>query len=1429
MSEASPIIVLKVEILFSILKKDGFQLTTDNYADMLFVTAILNPGSLSDIANQLCAIAATSDIEQARFHELIQRLDDVSLNEIKESYDIGTSDQSTTATGVEKELPGNITVNGGKITGKKNGNKWVWLTLTISLLLAAGVYYYCNYLHREIIIFSDSQTNAAATIQKGDTLLLDASGRVPEGVDTSKLDFSWNFSSKQIVHGFRVKHVFHNAGDTLIGMAVRSDYYRINKTGEYYHVYVCNYIPKISSFKISSALAVGSVVKISAVTNDTVSHGKWIIDDTTRITGRSISKVFTKEGYHTVSYSIVAGDTTCSARRDTTIEVIDQKRHYTVTVKGYNAPPQLVMEVKQWVPFLIWTVAMGCVTLLFFVFRRQVKTVFLDETGASKKSIFEVPFSTNDLGTIRPGKKIYKMLHLMRRRADEEILQLDIPLTLQKTMRNRGLTDFVFNPRRKFQDYVLLIDMTIPQGSFSYLFTFLSDLMLKMDVRLSVYYFDRQFYFQNKQSSVKLSLQQLANNHPNALPIIMGDGHILLYSLFPIIKNKLLATFNQWENRLIISPIPRNEWGQREKVLAKYFSISSADEDEMLKLIETIHLMPGQQKENDIAVAVDNTTEISNITDAFAYLNEDERLTQWLCALAVYPKFRWGLLTEFGDVLARRYKLHNGVSYSDILKMSRIFWLRDGSMPASIRLALLKKLTIGNEVAVRTELVKMLEKARLSGDGYYYDSELEDQLIINKFILYVNNPVDNSAYASEVAKFNNLWQNGLLLDGSLRLYLENAKGQEWPTPLHSSGKTISLGAYFKKVAQKWTPNRYYVTASWLVIIAVAFGANSYLNSATAAKNGLTAGLFSPVANQSVNIKYKLVKDTKLCDKAGSTFVSDLTGNFIIDGKSIPVKYDNKNKTIEATVPYEAITKKIAGIRLTMDSGNPSYAENDIAMSPLYTNGTITFTCKNTIDSPPVGPKVDSLPLYLSEIWQGGSSNRFININTRNRVLYYSTGDVKSYRTYGIEEVDIIKPNVYKIITKTDKGYKLFFIKNALPTSFGLSVCQGFAQAKAELEGKDTSYCEHFNTMHLYYLKDTDKVFYPANKNSTALVQSELNKLKKLIASTGNNDYKITHYKGPNAVTNNLSELVLQKASFGKGIYSSIYENLIVSPTPFQRDYDMISHTPPVKTRLLWVDDYPQNNAALYDYFTKNNIQVDRVATNNDAFIKLNATTYNFIITDIGRSKQEPCVDDIKKAGVEFINAVKFPKEYIIVFSPDTTIAKNKSELLKYGMNAGNLSSNGGFVQKFILSNAGKGNTILRPQQLCAEPKIGGSTKTDPPLPASKDTVIKNTYLSYIGIIGQIRSRVNVNTPLKALNIDLNLNNAPKGKIVSFHYSITKGECAGKQADVVLTDTVRKQIFSECGMTLTIQIIKIASGKVYFDAIINQTNTEYIKK
>jgi hypothetical protein len=145
--------------------------------------------------------------------------------------------------------------------------------------------------------------------------------------------------------------------------------------------------------------------------------------------------------------------------------------------------------------------------------------------------------------------------------------------------------------------------------------------------------------------------------------------------------------------------------------------------------------------------------------------------------------------------------------------------------------------------------------------------------------------------------------------------------------------------------------------------------------------------------------------------------------------------------------------------------------------------------------------VSALPESLTEIWVGGTSRRFINVNIAQRLIYYSNDNGRTFTKYRINDVCLAASGAYRVIVGDNaKRYKLVFFKNVKQQSFELSICEGFAKTMQELQDKDETYCDRFNVMRWYYEDIPGRIYLPVN--GASLAAGEKQKLDRKTDSLG---------------------------------------------------------------------------------------------------------------------------------------------------------------------------------------------------------------------------------------------------------------------------------------------------------------------------------------
>ncbi len=271
---------------------------------------------------------------------------------------------------------------------------------------------------------------------------------------------------------------------------------------------------------------------------------------------------------------------------------------------------------------------------------------------------------------------------------------------------------------------------------------------------------------------------------------------------------------------------------------------------------------------------------------------------------------------------------------------------------------------------------------------------------------------------------------------------------------------------------------------------------------------------------------------------------DITATEANFSDSSRVVYDENNQKARADSVVQ-IAKENFGINVLTELVTQS--TNPPGIPILYLN--LSNNQCNVINT-------DALPASLNEIWSGGTSNRLINIIPGKKMIYYSTGDKKTYGTYRIQEICSNAKGLYRIITNVGNGYQDFLIRNVNATSFELSICQNRYQTIEEARSVNESYCDHFNVMHVYYETDNSKAFL---SRGGKLSSNQLAKLEDYIAKGiasrkdqmfGMDIFGNTFSAGP------INPVAIKAAvvALFPGVTINSYDTKQLKGTPFDRNY-----------------------------------------------------------------------------------------------------------------------------------------------------------------------------------------------------------------------------------------------------------------------------------
>lgn len=602
--------------------------------------------------------------------------------------------------------------------------------------------------------------------------------------------------------------------------------------------------------------------------------------------------------------------------------------------------------------------------------RKKIKQE-LSDIGKLDQRPYQLEFpsqnSNIDFNSIRG------ILNLSTTYLDESQKKLNISHSIKKTIDQLGFFTPIYQDKKKKTSYVFLIDDSYSHQLHTQFFLALIPNLCSSQIDYAVYYYfnDPNFIYTDKNKTEQ-SISSIKDLARESILIVFSNGINFLADEELKLDPQTSSNYRIWSQRILVSPLPYNDWSINEKCLQTFFKIIPADLVGLLDLVEIINKTTQQ-----ISLSKDHYNRYSvkykvlnDIDELRLYINNDTYLMRWMLALAVYPRISWELILIIGacieknresKLLKKEPKL---LTYENLLKIVRIDWIRESYISSRWRLDLLKNLDIDTELKVREDLISVLDSV-FSDTNYISNKEKEIQLTINKFILYANNPTKYPNYQLDHAKFIELYKNSKrdiedkkkegfktleITEQALLYYLEkhdpdypinNSSEKEkktWDTPVKLNGKNVSIEKYNTHLisSQENKNNKIKKWLTRLVVVSTILLLSFITYSYYSFKNGNPNSYLFELISETID---DLVIDFKYDDclkkfnpkRIEVVDVNDKIIRFNFDSNTFPIRID---KLTYPNIIYN--TKlKLYNYRSEVLETNLNIESNMISIQGLY--------------------------------------------------------------------------------------------------------------------------------------------------------------------------------------------------------------------------------------------------------------------------------------------------------------------------------------------------------------------------------------------------------------------------------------------------------------------------------------------------------------
>jgi len=313
---------------------------------------------------------------------------------------------------------------------------------------------------------------------------------------------------------------------------------------------------------------------------------------------------------------------------------------------------------------------------------------------------------------------------------------IDAKKTVHKAIQAGGVIVPQYENRKRSPEYLLLIDADSGGEHSAKIGQKFAEAMRSRNIFVETFYFfgDARFCYKERNYSNAVELKMLAKRYSSKRLILITRGNGLVNNRTLQLANWATKAFSYWQQKVLLTPVMRENWNIREKALAKAFSIFPCDSEGyqtfsgFFDLIEnlsnnkvkyridetknSIQRYPGSLQYNETLWILNDKPDdqaVHNLVHELeVYLGEFG--FKCLCACAVFPKLIWEITNFLYDYLAIVSSIKEE-KQETLYNLTCLPWFEQGYLPDYLRLRLLAELSASQRVQVRDAIYSLLYAA----------------------------------------------------------------------------------------------------------------------------------------------------------------------------------------------------------------------------------------------------------------------------------------------------------------------------------------------------------------------------------------------------------------------------------------------------------------------------------------------------------------------------------------------------------------------------------------------------------------------------------------------------------------------------------------------------------------------------------------------
>ncbi|MBE2207851.1 MAG: SUMF1/EgtB/PvdO family nonheme iron enzyme [Saprospiraceae bacterium] len=328
-----------------------------------------------------------------------------------------------------------------------------------------------------------------------------------------------------------------------------------------------------------------------------------------------------------------------------------------------------------------------------------------DEAPAARRPLVveldectDPPFSWNIVADsegipIEVGPQFGRTLIQLRRRETAGYLLPDLPASVRATIAEGGVPTFRYRSPTRPTEYLLLVERYATDDHRAALFDHFYHTLRHNDVIIERFFYQGDLRLcRNEHFPAGLSLPQLRYRYPDARLVVMGVGHRFISPKTSEPAQWTRALYG-WRRRMLLTPVPRQEWGARERALQHLFNLLPASLHSLHFLSdapdEALHGGYEALPEYVRRIAEVEPLKIEEPVMRALRRHFDPGQLCWIATCAVYPALHYELTLRLGKKMSESLG-YNLLTATNLLALARLPWFTEGRIPPQARTQLIE-------------------------------------------------------------------------------------------------------------------------------------------------------------------------------------------------------------------------------------------------------------------------------------------------------------------------------------------------------------------------------------------------------------------------------------------------------------------------------------------------------------------------------------------------------------------------------------------------------------------------------------------------------------------------------------------------------------------------------------------------------------------